>query len=114
MFNYADTLLEKGGYANLTTNERSNVDDMAMTELRRIRDGLLQETDKYAISDFAMSDADRTEITQYRTELRNLPLTQTPMFQEDGGSVLRNVTFPVSKLVTDDMFHKYAPVSISA
>jgi hypothetical protein len=114
MFNYADTLLEKGGYDNLTAEERTNTDDMAMMELRRIRDGLLQETDKYAVSDFPMSDDERTAMTQYRQELRDLPTTQNPRFQEDGGQILRDVTFPSSTFVPNEVFYKYAPISISA
>ncbi len=109
MFDYANTLLEKGGYDNLTAEELTNVDETAMLELRRIRDGLLKETDKYSVSDFPMSDEERTAITQYRQELRDLPSTQTPMFQEDGGSMLRNVAFPTNSFVTDDVFYKYAP-----
>ena len=113
MFDYANTLLEKGGYGNLTSTERTNVDEMAMLEMRRIRDGLLKETDKYTVSDFPMSDEERTALTQYRQELRDLPSTQEPMFQEDGGQVLRNITFPTNALVTDDMFYKYAPLMIN-
>ena len=113
MFDYANTLLEKGGYTNLTDEERIEVDAMAMNELRRIRDGLLKETDKYSISDFPMNDADRTAITKYRQDLRDLPESQTPMFQEDGGQILRNITWPSNSLVTDDVFHKYAPFAIN-
>ena len=109
MFDYANTLLEKGGYANLTADELTNVNECALLELRKIRDGLLKETDKYAIGDFPMSDDERTAMTQYRQELRDLPATQNPRFQEDGGQILRDVTFPVSNVVTDDMFYKYAP-----
>jgi hypothetical protein len=109
MFDYANTLLEKGGYDNLTAEERTNIDECATTELRRIRDGLLQETDKYAVSDFPMSDDERTAMTQYRQELRDLPTTQNPRFQEDGGQILRDVTFPSSTFVTDEVFYRYAP-----
>jgi len=114
MFDYANTLLEKGGYDNLTAEERTNVDEMAMLELRRIRDGLLKETDKYVVADFPMSDEERTAMTQYRQELRELPSTQTPMFQEDGGAILKNVAFPSNNFVTDAMFYTYAPLAIEA
>ena len=109
MFDYANTLLEKGGYDNLTAEERTKIDECAITELRRIRDGLLTATDKYAVNDFPMSEDERTIMAQYRQELRDLPATQTPMFQEDGGQILRNVTFPSNSFVTDEVFYKYAP-----
>jgi hypothetical protein len=109
MFDYANTLLERGGYLNLTAEERTSIDECAMAKLRKIRDGLLKETDKYAVSDFPMSDDERTAMTQYRQELRDLPTTQQPRFQEDGGPILRDVTFPLSSVVTDDVFYKYAP-----
>ena len=43
--------------------------DRAMASLRQKRDGLLKETDYYALSDVTMSDDMRT----YRQELRDLP-----------------------------------------
>jgi hypothetical protein len=108
MFDYANTLLEKGGYSNLTASERSSVDEEAMLELRRIRDGLLKETDKYTIVDFPLSAEEHTAIIQYRQELRDMPTTQSPMFEDDGGSTLQNVTFPTNQFVTDDIYYRYA------
>ena len=43
--------------------------DRAMVSLRQKRDGLLKETDYYALSDVTMSDDMKT----YRQELRDLP-----------------------------------------
>jgi len=45
--------------------------DRAMASLRQKRDGLLKETDYYALSDVTMTDA----MTTYRQELRDLPGT---------------------------------------
>ena len=113
MFDYANTLLERGGYSNLTTEERAKTDEAALSELQRIRNALLKETDKYAVSDFPLSDDERTAMTQYRQKLRDLTATQTPMFQEDGGQILRNVTFPSNAFITDEIFYQYVPIRIS-
>ena len=113
MFDYGNTLLERGGYANLTAEERASVDIEAMVELRRIRSCLMAETDKYAVSDFPMSDASRASMVVYRQALRELPNTQSPMFEDDGGLVLQNVTYPSHELITSEIMGKYMPFQIA-
>lgn len=42
-------------------------------ELRAERDSLLEQTDKYMISDFPITDEERTQYKVYRQYLRDLP-----------------------------------------
>ena len=58
--------------------------DRAMASLRQKRDGLLKETDYYALSDVTMSDDMKT----YRQELRDLPAGKDTVEKCD------NATFP--------------------
>lgn len=54
--------------------------------VRAERDNLLKETDKYILSDFPISDSNKTSIETYRTSLRNIPTTYS---DEEP----RNITF---------------------
>ena len=110
---YANLLLEKGGYANLTAEERAFVDAEALNQLRKIRNGLLAETDKYMTPDYPITDEQRSNLQTYRQELRDLTLTNSPMFEDDGGPILQNVNFPTNEFVTDDIFYKYAPMKVT-
>jgi len=59
----------------------SEANDRAMAALRRHRDGLLADTDFYALSDVTLSDA----MKNYRQALRDLPANT---------SDLSNITLP--------------------
>lgn len=48
-------------------------EDTPMNELRKLRNAKLQESDKYMILDYPISDEVRNEIKFYRTSLRDLP-----------------------------------------
>ena len=61
--------------------------DRAMASLRQKRNRLLAETDFYALSDVAMSEA----MTTYRQDLRNLPATLAADATADD---VEAVTFP--------------------
>ena len=56
--------------------------------LRKERDSLLAETDYLALSDQTLS----ADMSTYRQELRDLPATSTPDFDEEGK--LTGVTWP--------------------
>ena len=47
--------------------------DKPMNELRKIRNGLLFETDIYMLSDYPQSQQQRSDILAYRQALRTLP-----------------------------------------
>ena len=63
-------------------------DGLAMSDLREQRNSKLSETDWWASSDLIMTQ----EQKDYRTALRDLPLTASPELDEDGQ--LTGVTWP--------------------
>jgi len=48
-------------------------EDIPMNELRKLRNAKLQESDKYMILDYPISDEVKNEIKFYRASLRDLP-----------------------------------------
>jgi len=70
------------------------LEDLAMNELRKIRNQILDKTDKYTTPDFPHSSE---EVKQawliYRQELRELTNTQIPNYNQSG--VLINVSWPI-------------------
>ena len=61
--------------------------------LRRERDILLMESDKYALPDYPhISETKRTEWFTYRQSLRDITTTQTPSLDEDGNVI--NINWP--------------------
>ena len=48
-------------------------EDIPMNELRKLRNAKLQESDKYMILDYPISDEIKNEIKFYRASLRDLP-----------------------------------------
>ena len=44
-------------------------------KVRRTRNIILKETDKYLVADFPITNEKRTEWETYRTDLRNIPIT---------------------------------------
>jgi hypothetical protein len=64
-------------------------------QLRMLRDKLLQETDKYGLSDYPFSSAaNKTAWMAYRQALRDLTTSQTPELNSNWGLDLSSVIFP--------------------
>ena len=63
--------------------------------VRAERDNLLKDTDKYLLSDYPISDSNKTSIETYRTSLRGIPTTYS---DEEP----RNITFAKNGNVSVD------------
>lgn len=61
---------------NVSHQWEINIEDKR-TFIRRIRDIELRRTDKFMISDFPITESDKTIAETYRQELRDLPSKQT-------------------------------------
>ena len=48
-------------------------DELPMMKLRKLRDALLVESDKYMLPDFPITEEQKNEILTYRQELRDFP-----------------------------------------
>jgi len=70
------------------TAEQTTLDNYlnSWERVRAERDNLLKDTDKYLLSDYPITDSNKTSIETYRTSLRNIPTTYS---DEEP----RNITF---------------------
>ena len=69
------------------------ISELAMEKMRDERNILLQNTDKYALSDYPhSSDSVKQTWITYRQELRNLTTSQTPSLDSNGELI--NITWP--------------------
>lgn len=91
-------LLEKKG-KGLTAEEEAARDAYALAQVRQRRNNLLNATDKYTATDFAMSDSDKKAILEYRQALRDI--TKTKPTLDWNTAVVNNITWPTSPFVSD-------------
>ena len=81
--------------AEIQTKKVELENNLPIEILRRERDILLMETDKYALPDYPhISEEKRTEWLTYRQALRDITTTQTPTISLLGE--LQNVTWPTT------------------
>ena len=81
--------------AEIQTKKIELENNLPIEILRRERDILLMETDKYALPDYPhISEEKRTEWLTYRQALRDITTTQTPTISLLGE--LQNVTWPTT------------------
>lgn len=74
-------------------NPDLTLSELAFEKLRDERNILLENSDKYVLSDYPHpSDSVKQAWLTYRQELRNLPETQNPSFNSDGELI--NITWP--------------------
>jgi len=108
MIDIANILLEKNGYANCTEEEKALVDNLALEQVRRRRDYLLNATDKFSVPDFAhKTDALKDSILVYRQALRDI--TDTKATIDHINMVVDNITWPTHEYVTAEMFQLSGP-----
>jgi len=70
-----------------------SVSEIAMNELRDIRNKILDKTDKYVLPDYQHeTDETRQNWLTYRQSLRDLTSTQTPTYNSVG--ILTNIEWP--------------------
>lgn len=91
-------LLETQG-VGLTVEQTAARDAFALKQVRTKRNNLLDLTDKYTASDFAMTDSEKTAILAYRQALRDI--TNTKPVLEWNSARVTNITWPTSPFVSE-------------
>lgn len=64
-----------------------NLEEVRLSFLREERDRLLQESDKYILADFPLSDEKKEEWIQYRQALRDFPENGTNITNDEGAII---------------------------
>lgn len=76
-------------------------------KLIEIRDELLEESDKYMLPDFPISEEERAEWIEYRKELRDF--TNQEAWPDD----IENITFPVSPMPMEQAVKMFSEMELS-
>tara|TARA_B100001094_G_C18149441_1_gene782775 strand:- start:13 stop:396 length:384 start_codon:yes stop_codon:yes gene_type:complete len=95
--NWVNTDITKPTYEEVKSEETKIIQDLPFKKLRMIRDGLLQKSDVYGLSDFPFTnETKKQEWMTYRSNLRNLPSNSVPKL--DSNNELYDVTWPSKPL----------------
>ena len=67
------TIADRGEYYECVAIPEPTLEERS-ERIRGQRDAKLQETDVYLLSDYPISETERTQVVQYRQQLRDLPM----------------------------------------